>query len=133
MAVIGIEKLSAEINDELKLYSESVKEGLSKVAKKYASELVKKTKATAPVGDRKSNKYRDSIKSKKLTENLNEIKYIWYVDSKNSNYRLTHLLVKGHITRNGVDRTSENHFLRNAVNEIEQAYLKEIEEVIRNG
>ncbi len=132
MAVIGIENLSAEINDELKLYSESIKEGLSKVAKKYASELVKKTKATAPVGDRKSNKYRDSIKSKKQSENLNEIKYIWYVDSKDSNYRLTHLLVHGHAKRNG-GRTRENHFLRNAVNEIEQAYLKEIEEVIRNG
>lgn len=132
MAIIGIEKLSAEINDELQLYKTEVTDGLKKVAKKYASELVKKTKATAPVGDREFNKYRDSIKSKKQSENLNEIKFIWYVDSKDSNYRLTHLLVHGHAKRNG-GRTRENHFLRNAVNEIEKAYLKEIEEVIRNG
>lgn len=132
MAIIGIEKLSSEINDELKLYSKEITDGLKKVARKYSSELVKKTKATAPDGDRKTNKYRDSIKSKKQSENLNEIKYIWYVDSKNSNYRLTHLLVHGHAKRNG-GRTRENHFLRNAVNEIEKAYLKEIEEVIKNG
>lgn len=132
MAVIGIEKLSAEINDELKLYSAEVTDGLKKVARKYATELVKRTKATAPSGKRKANKYRDSIKAKKQSENLNEIKYIWYVDSKNSNYRLTHLLVRAHAKRNG-GRTRENHFLRNAVNEIEQEYLKEIEEVIKNG
>ena len=132
MAIIGIEKLSAEIDRELKLYSSEVTDGLKKVAKKYSSELVKRTKATAPVGDRKYGKYRDSIKAKKQSENLNEIKYIWYVDSKNSNYRLTHLLVHGHAKRNG-ERTSDNHFLRNAVNEIEQAYLKEIEEVLKNG
>lgn len=132
MAIIGIEKLSAEIDKELKLYSTEVKDKLDKLARKYSSELVKKTKATAPVGDRKFDKYRDSIKSKKLSENLNEIKYIWYVDSKNSNYRLTHLLVHGHAKRNG-GRTRENHFLRNAVNEIEQDYIKELEEVIKNG
>ena len=132
MAIIGIEKLSTEIDQELKLYSSEVTDNLKKVAKKYSSELVKRTKETAPVGDRTYNKYRDSIKAKKLSENLNEIKYIWYVDSKNSNYRLTHLLVHGHAKRGG-GRTRENHFLRNAVNEIEQAYLKEIGEVIRNG
>lgn len=132
MAIVGIEKLSAEIEKELTLYSTEVTNGLKKVARKYANELVKRTKATAPDGDRKSGKYRDSIKSKKQSENLNEIKYIWYVDSKNSNYRLTHLLVHGHAKRNG-GRTRENHFLRNAVNEVEQEYLKEIEEVIKNG
>ena len=132
MAIIGIEKLSSAIDQELKLYSSEVTDGLKTVAKKYSSELVKRTKATAPVGDRKYNKYKDSIKAKKQSENLNEIKYIWYVDSKNSNYRLTHLLVHGHAKRNG-GRTRENHFLRNAVNEIEQAYLKEIEEVLKNG
>ena len=132
MAIVGIEKLSAEIQKELTLYSQEVNDKLKVLAKKYATDLVKKTKATAPSGDRKSGKYRDSIKAKKLEEDVNSIKYIWYVDSKNSNYRLTHLLVHGHAKRGG-GRTRENHFLRNAVNEIEQAYLKEIEEVIRNG
>lgn len=132
MAIVGIEKLSAEIQKELTLYSQEVSDKLKVLAKKYATDLVKKTKATAPSGDRKSGKYRDSIKAKKLEEDVNSIKYIWYVDSKNSNYRLTHLLVHGHAKRGG-GRTRENHFLRNAVEEMERNYLNDVEEVIRNG
>ena len=132
MAIVGIEKLSAEIDKELTLYSTSVTEKLKALAKKYSSELVKKTKATAPNGNRKSGKYKDSIKAKKQSEDINSIKYIWYVDSKNSNYRLTHLLVNGHAKRNG-GRTKANHFLRDAVEEMESNYIKDVEEVIQNG
>lgn len=132
MAIVGIEKLSAEINKELTLYSQEVTDQLKKVSQKYAKELVKKTKETAPVGNRKSNKYRDSIACKKQYENANGVSWIWYVNSKNSNYRLTHLLVNGHAKRGG-GRTRENHFLTRAVEEIEQNYLKEIEAIINNG
>ena len=132
MAIIGIEKLSAEIDKELTLYSKSVTEKLKVLTEKYAKELVKKTKATAPSGKRRSGKYRDSIKAKKLEENANSIKYIWYVDSKNSNYRLTHLLVNGHAKRNG-GRTKANHFLRDAVDDMERNFTKDVEEVLQNG
>lgn len=132
MAVIGIEKLSSEIERELSIYSTDVAKSIKKLTKKYADELVKKTKETAPDGLRKSSKYRDSIQCKLLEESLNGVKYIWFVNSKNSNYRLTHLLVHGHTTRNG-GRTSENHFLRNAVESMEKDYIKAIEEVIQNG
>lgn len=132
MAIIGIERLNAQIEKELTIYSREITEKLKAVAKEYSAELVKRTKATAPVGDRKSNKYRDSIKSKKLNETDRGVTYIWYVDSKNSNYRLTHLLVDGHAKRNG-GRTKANPFLQNATEAIEQEYIKAIEEVIRNG
>lgn len=132
MATIGIEKLSAEINRELQIYSKSVTDNLKKVTKKYSTVLVKKTKANAPVGDRERHKYKDSIKCKKQWETPNAVKYIWYVDSKDSNYRLTHLLVNGHALRDG-GRTAPNPFLKNAVLEVESGYLKEIKEVIKNG
>lgn len=132
MAIVGIEKLSAEIDKELKLYSQDVAEKIKVLTKKYADELVKKTKETAPDGDRRSGKYKNSIKAKKLEEDVNSIKYIWYVDSKNSNYRLTHLLVHGHAKRGG-GRTRENHFLRNAVEEMERDYVNDVEEVLKNG
>lgn len=132
MAVIGIEKLSAEIEKELTLYSKDVTDKLKKITAKYSKQLVETTKATAPSGKRKSGKYKDSIKAKKQSESVNGIKYLWYVDSKNSNYRLTHLIVNGHAKRGG-GRTRANHFLTKAVNDMEQSYLKEIEEVLQNG
>ena len=132
MAIVGIEHLSAHIDKELTIYSQEVTDDLKRLSKKYASELVKKTKATAPVGNRDSNKYRDSIKSKKLSESPNGVTYAWYVDSKNSNYRLTHLLVDGHAKKGG-GRTRGNDFLEKAVAEIEKDYVKAIEEVIKNG
>lgn len=132
MAGIGIERLGAEIQNELALYSEEIRGKLGDITQKYAKELVKKTMETAPVGKRDTNKYRDSIKSKKLSESLNGVTYAWYVDSKNSNYRLTHLLVNGHALRDG-GHTQGNDFLEKAVAEIEVDYVKAIEEVIKNG
>lgn len=129
MAIIGVEHLSAHIQKELTVYSTEVTDELKKIAKKYSSELVKKTKATAPSGNRTYNKYRDSIKSKKLNESERGITYVWYVDSKDSNYRLTHLIVHGHATRNG-DRTRANDFLKKAVDDMQENYTKAVEEVL---
>lgn len=132
MAIIGIENLASEIERELTIYSTDVAKAVKKITKRYADELVEKTKATAPDGLRENNKFRDSIKSKKTEENLNGVTFTWYVDSKNSNYRLTHLIVHGHAKRNG-GRTKANDFLKVAVNAVEKDYIKAIEEVIQNG
>lgn len=130
MAIVGIEHLSTQLGEELELYTQEITDELKKVAQKHSKELVKKTKATAPSGNRKSGKYRDSIKSKKLNESYRGVTYCWYVDSKNSNYRLTHLIVNGHALRDG-GRSKSNDFLKVAVDEVEKEYLKEVEEVIR--
>lgn len=132
MAIVGIEHLSAQIEKDLTIYSQEITDSLKDIAKDYSKELVKKTKATAPVGNRKSNKYKDSIKSKKINETPRGITYVWYVDSKDSNYRLTHLLVHGHVKRNG-GRTRANDFLKTAVDDVIPKYLKAVEEVIKNG
>lgn len=132
MAIVGTEHLSAHLEKELTVYSTEVTDQLKKIAKKYSSQLVKKTKATAPSGKRTLNKYRDSIASKKINESERGITYAWYVNSKNANYRLTHLLVHGHAKRNG-GRTKANNFLKVAVDEVQKDYEKEVEEVIKNG
>lgn len=132
MAIVGIEHLSAQIEKELTIYSQEVTDDLKKVAKEYSKKLVDKTKATAPVGQRNSHKYKDSIKSKKLNETPRGITYVWYVDSKDSNYRLTHLLVDGHALRDG-GRSRANDFLKNAVDVVIPDYIKAVEEVIKNG
>lgn len=126
---IQIDNLAQAIDRELTLYSNNVISGVKKVAKKSASDLVKRTKETAPVGNR-SKHYRDQIASRKLEESHRSITYQWYV--KGSDYRLSHLIENGHATRNGgwVEGT---HFISNASDPILQAYEKEVEEVIKNG
>lgn len=126
---IGINQLGDAIAKELTLYGQHIIDGVKKEAKKSMKDLVEQTRATAPVGNR-SKHYRDSISSKKLSENDRSVSYLWYV--KGSDYRLSHLLEKGHATRNG-GRTRGTHFIQNASDPILEAYLKKVEEVIKNG
>ena len=93
------------------------------------SELVKTTKATAPVGKRQKH-YKDQIASKKLYENANGSSYLWYV--KDPDYRLTHLLNNGHALRDG-GRVEGTHFLEKAVEPIIEDYLRKVEEICKNG
>lgn len=124
-----IDQLSDAINNELTIYSQHIIDGIKEEAKKSMKELVRQTKATAPVGKRKRH-YKDSITSKKTAENDRAVTYTWYV--KGSNYRLSHLLENGHALRNG-GRTTGTHFIQNASEPILEQYLEAVREVIRNG
>jgi hypothetical protein len=126
---IDIRQLGEAIVDELTLYEKSVIDGIKQEAKSSMSRLVKETKATAPVGHR-SKHYRDSISSKKQSENNRSVSYLWYV--RGSNYRLSHLLENGHALRDG-GRVEGTHFIQKASDPIIEDYLKRIEEVIKNG
>lgn len=126
---VSVDQLSEAISRELTLYNRNVIDGVKKQAKQSMDQLVKDTKATAPVGNRKKH-YRDSIKSKKVSENDRSVTYQWYVAG--SDYRLSHLLENGHALRNG-GRVAGTHFIKNASDPILQAYLDAVEEVIRNG
>lgn len=129
MANVTIDGLSEAINEELTIYSKSVTEAVKNEAKSHMKDLVKKTKATAPVGNRKKH-YRDNITSRKVEENSRGAEYQWYV--KGSDYRLSHLLEKGHATRDG-GRVPGTHFISNASEPILADYVKRVEEVIKNG
>ena len=126
---VSVGELNNAINKELGLYSQSVIDGVKEEAKKSMEQLVKDTKATAPVGHRKKH-YRNSIKSKVLSENARSIVYLWYVDGPN--YRLSHLLENGHALRNG-GRVPGTHFIKNASDPILERYLQAVEEVCKNG
>lgn len=126
---ISVGQLSEAISKELTLYSEHVITGVKKEAKKSMNQLLKDTKATAPVGNRKKH-YRDSIKSRKVAENDRSVSYLWYVDG--ADYRLSHLLENGHALRNG-GRVSGTHFIKNASDPILLQYIQAVEEVIKNG
>lgn len=126
---IQIDELNDAIRNALEDYNEKIVDGLKKNTKKAMKDLVDNTKATAPVGNR-SQHYRDNITSKTLSETQFGISKLWYV--KGSDYRLSHLLNDGHALRNG-GRYPGTNFIGTAVNRILPWYMKEIEEVIKNG
>lgn len=130
-------ELGAAIEQELTVYSEEVDEGLSEVTSRSMKKLVKKTKATAPTGKR-HGQFRDNITADYTQLRRRggggyrgrTIRATWYV--KAPDYRLTHLIVHGHATKNG-GRTRGNPFLKNALDEVLPEYEREVEEVLKNG
>ena len=125
---ISVAELGGTVAEYLRGWDREVTEAIDEKAKKSTQELVTKTKATAPVGRRQKH-YRDSISMmQRKSSRMNT--YIWYV--KGSDYRLSHLLENGHATRNG-GRVAGTHFIKNAADPILAKYVKEVEEVLKNG
>ena len=106
------DNLAKTIGQELTIYHEDVNEKLRGITRKSMEDLVHRTRATAPAGAR--GEYKRSIAGdfKGLAKGRREISATWYV--KAPNYRLTHLLVHGHATKNG-GRTKPHPFLQNAL------------------
>jgi hypothetical protein len=122
------EALGAAIAEELSIYHNNVTEAVNNLSAKAAKELAKKTKATAPVGTRGS--FRGNITSRLSKKHRDGNTYAWCVNAPD--YRLTHLLVHGHATRDG-GRTRGNPFLENAMAEVLPDYERQVEEAIKNG
>lgn len=129
MVNVTIESLSDAINNELTIYSQEITETIKNEAKSHMAQLVKQTRATAPVGNRQKH-YRDNISSKKVSENDRGASYLWYV--KGSDYRLSHLLEHGHATRDG-GRVSGSHFIEKASEPILADYVSKVEEAVKGG
>lgn len=124
-----LDQLSEAIGRELTVYSTEIVKGMKKAARKSMSDLVRETKATAPVGKRKDH-YRDSIASKKEHEDERSVTYRWYV--KGSDYRLSHLLENDHAKRGG-GVVKGSHFIARASEPILADYEKAVEDIIKNG
>lgn len=129
MSDISIENLATEIEGVLENYNKTIVSGVKSETKKAMKQLVKGTKQDAPLGKRNQH-YKDSITSKKVVETDDGIVLRWYV--KGSDYRLSHLLEKGHATRNG-GRTRAYRFISKNLDKVKNNYERGIEEVIRNG
>lgn len=129
MANVTIDALNEAIEKELTIYSKGLIETIDKEAKSHMKDLVKRTKETAPVG-RRTKHYRDSISSKKTTDERGAKSYTWYV--KGSDYRLSHLLENGHATRKG-GRVQGTKFISKASEPILADYIEKVEEAIKNG
>lgn len=124
---ISIEQLGEVLDRELFQYSKRLTERVNQLSDAAVKQLVKRTKATAPVGDR-NGRFRSKISSTRLRESRNGDTYVWFV--KAPEHRLTHLLVHGHATKNG-GRTSPHPFLANALNEVFPAYENAVLEALK--
>jgi hypothetical protein len=120
----------------LTVYSEDVNEKLRQITQETMKQLVKETKATAPRG-RRNGQFRRNIAAdysglRKSSRGLRgqNVKSVWYV--KAPDYRLTHLIVHGHATKDG-GRTEANPFLQNALDKVLPEYEQKVQEVLSNG
>ena len=126
---IQIDELNEAIKNALEDYNESIITELKKNTDKAMKDLVDKTKATAPVGNRNKH-YKDNISSKTISESKYGISKLWYV--KGSDYRLSHLLNNGHALKDG-GRYPGTNFIGKAVDSILPLYINAVEEVVKNG
>lgn len=126
---VPLTKLGEVVGEELRLYTSDVNDKIYKAGQKAIKELERKTKDTAPFNARAYHAhFADAIASKSERERTGVVKHTWYV--KAPHYRLTHLLVHGHETRDG-GRTKADPFLSNALAAVLPDYEREVEEAVK--
>ena len=125
----SIDYLASAVERELELYSDNVRKAVRTETDKAMRKLVQETKATAPVGHRHRH-YKDHISSKVTMDSIGRYEKTWYVTG--SDYRLSHLLEKGHALRDG-GRTAGTHFIMKASVSILEDYFEAIHKAVQNG
>ena len=121
--------LGDELHRVLTIYGDNVAEAVNDRAKKSAKKLLRKTKATAPVG-RRGGAFKRALAVKEVDAGHGMKEYVWH--AKPPEHRLVHLLVHGHATKDG-GRTAPDPFLENALAEVLPEFEHDVEEVLRNG
>ena len=119
--------LARAINQELTTYHEETLEKIRAATRQSMADLVRKTRATAPVDTGAFSKHI-SGDFRGLAKGLHNVSATWYV--KAPHYRLTHLLVHGHAKQDG-GRVPGDPFLENALNQVLPAYEEAIKEAVK--
>ena len=119
---VSINNLSGEIADLLAEYTSEVTEGLDKAKNKAANNGIKKLRGTSPdsTGD-----YSRGWRKKK--ENTAVIVH------NETDYRLTHLLEKGHVTRDGTSRSKKFVHIAPVETQMIKEFEEAIERVVKGG
>lgn len=113
------------ISRELTLYQEDVVEKINAAGASAIKQLVKRTKAGAPVD---SGDFKKAIASKEVTASNGMKNFVLF--ARPPKHRIFHLLVHGHAKQNG-GRVPGHPFLQNAVDEVLPSYEKDVEEALK--
>ena len=124
---IKIGDLEKAINEELTIYCDDVTEKVKKISDNVMKTLVKNTKKDA---NKRTGTYAKAITSKRTLETKRCRVNTWYVNDPE--YRKSHLLEKGHATRNG-GRTRAFPFISKNEQIAVKDYENQVEEAIKNG
>ena len=99
MPKINIDQLAIEVMQELDAYREDVQEAVEKAVKETAKQTTAELRSISPEGD--TGEYAKHWSYKRDKNLSGRHRYDMVVYSKKPEYRITHLLEKGHAKRNG--------------------------------
>ena len=99
MPKINIDQLAIEVMQELDAYREDVQEAVEKAVKETAKQTAAELRSISPEGD--TGEYAKHWSYKRDKNLSGRHRYDMVVYSKKPEYRITHLLEKGHAKRNG--------------------------------
>lgn len=123
MSKIDIDQLAHVILSEVENYKNATIQEVERAVKETAKEAVKELKEKSPVGA--SGEYAESWSYKRDKTVKKSTRYNMVVYSRKPNYRITHLLEKGHAKRGGGRVSARIH-----IKPVEQHAIKMLEERI---
>lgn len=129
---VSVDELDKAIEEELKIYSDKVLKKLDESAKKHIEDMRDDTKRQEFRRDR--GKFRRAISTKKSPNyHKDNPSYIWYV--KKPEYRLAHLLEKGHRIKGAVrkkGKTVAYRFIQRAEARAVKDFEKDVERILKD-
>jgi hypothetical protein len=128
MSNVNVNKLSAEIADSLKKFTNEVIEEADKTGERIGKDAVRKLKGSSPKGRR--GKYAKKWRLKTIKQFGSPDTQIIHVGKPE--YRLAHLLEHGHALRQG-GRTKAQPHIAPVEDEVIEEYTKVIKEAIERG
>lgn len=127
MSNISIDQLADAITAQLNTFETSVREGVKKAVDETMDEMIRETRSTAQV---RTGRYKRKISATVGENTLMKYSKVWHV--KNPDYRLAHLLDKGHKLRNG-RRYEGNQHVQTAEQHAVENFQRKLEEVIHDA
>ena len=113
-----------DISKMLTNYTEEVTNSIKEEAIELGNQGADKLKRTSP---KRTGKYSKGWKTTVLSR-----EHFIKVTIHNKNYRLTHLLEKGHATRNG-GRTRAQPHIQPVESEVNEMFVRNVKKIIKNG